>query len=222
MATFSETFNSLGNGVAISTSNSNFTTVQGTRTMVGDTSMSKSGAGSLSVSGTGTTSLFHDFTGVTTHYRRLYLYLKSAPGASTPMFAYQTAANADVLDVRITTARLLQGRNSSLVAQQTTSTAIPLNEWCRIELAAVSGTATLRLFTSTAVDAAVGSYTEQISWSYATTTIGETAIGGTVSTALSYNLDEVAASDTDWVGPLPPKVPPALTIAQRIRPLLVR
>lgn len=208
MAVFDEDFEGVPNGTAISTGNSDFTTVQGTRTMVGDTALSKEGTTSLKVDGNGNTSLFHEFTAVTTHYIRIYLYLRTAPGTNTPLFTCQTAANANVLDVRLTAGRLLQCRNSSLALQTTTSTAIPLNEWCRIELACVNGSATLRTFIGAAVDNAVGSFTEQETWSYATTSIAETNVGGSVTTTLAYNMDAVAASDSDWVGPL--AVPAAL------------
>lgn len=206
MPAFTEDFEGVANGVAVSGSNTSYNLVASSgasRTAVGDTSLAKLGGASLAIAGTGTTALYHDFNAnpITTHYRRIYIYPRSVPTASAYLWQFETPANAACFALRITTTGFLQALNSALSQQDLTSTALTLDSWTRVEIAAVEGIATARLYAGAEVDNPVNAFTEQMVWSYANTSIGEVVSGSFATTTHSINIDEEAASDTGWVGP---------------------
>lgn len=201
MSAFLETFEQSG-GTNFTASNTSYDSVSPT-TATADTVIKHVGTSSLKSAGTGELYLTHIFPSDTpAHYRRFYIYPRSTPSANAPLCYARTSGDALCYEIRLTTSRTIQIRNSSYALQATTTTALPLDEWSRVEIAHNNGTATVRVYTGGDLDAAAGSFTEEISGTYATTAVAKVTTGWTsAASTFNYNLDDAAGSDSDWVGP---------------------
>ena len=206
MSAITELFDGLADGVTVNESNTAFQTSTGAVDPTADTTRKYQGTGSVRFAPSATTSaLGHTFTGtVQAHYSRFYLRVETLPSATHTLHWRRDPGNtANPAEVRLTTTGALQLRNSSAVQVAITTTTIPTSQWVRVELATVSGTATVRLY----LDPASTTPTEEISGAYASLDLGRAGVGVQTSSTVTLNVDAYEGSDTGWVGPLPP--PPA-------------
>jgi hypothetical protein len=144
-------------------------------------------------------------------YFRGYYYLTAFPttNALIPMFV-QTAAAASCAQLQLTTAGKLRNLNAAAGPLGTAgAVSVALNQWIRIEWRVLASTtvgeAEWRLFNtadSTTADetqnntgAVLGADTDGIRFGVCTTPVP--------TTPFTVGVDNVAASSTDWIGPVP-------------------
>lgn len=208
MATiFSEAFTG-ANGVAISSSNTAFSSVINAPTF--STAVKKSGTASAYCN-TNSSYSYMEYThaSTTSGYWSFYVRPVSAPSANTVIFyvGNSSAAIDRIFQVTLNTnltLKLQQGSSATIVGSNTTGT-LPLNEWSRIDVAFASNTLYLDIYPGdTNCDANSG------------TAIAGNRVGGSVTTVSNTYLylgvgngttnqlyfDEFRADNTTLPGPI--------------------
>jgi hypothetical protein len=151
------------------------------------------------------------FGTLTDHYSRFYVYMTGYPPTNSSLAGWMTSALGSGIKgrIRIDSDGLLRITNAAATVLATAGSALPLNQWVRLEWHVVHdvsvGSVELRVY-STDPQAAVGSYDYALSASGANTGVDATGImfGWCLS---SINLpamwiDALAAAATGgWVGP---------------------
>lgn len=201
-------------GVAAENTTYDLVSIGGTGSAVGNSDHAIVGLRCLRGTGSHSLILSDIFPAViTTHKRRFYLKpisgtgLSPAPSANTAVaYARNELNDAFCFDVRVTTARTVQLRNSALIAQVTSTTALPIDVPSRLEVDAVNGTLTVRIYAGSAgTEAHHGSTaTETITATYATTGMGRFVVGATTLSTWDYALDADAGDDATNPGSAAP------------------
>lgn len=200
---FSEGFETGPDGASITTSNTGYTTVNGTRIFDSTTRI----AGSLSAKciGNGTTGSFlrHTFTGTTLRYFRRYMNVDAFPasGNTVTLCRVRTSGGTDVAQIVLISTGVLQIRNGATIVA-TTSTTLTLRSWFRVEWQLDNGTSTqnFRLFTGANANGTTA--TETLTGAFTGGTFDRCEEGGATNSYVgNIWIDEVVDDDATWPGP---------------------
>jgi hypothetical protein len=199
VSALTETFDGIANGVAITTSNTGFTFIDGAP--VADTALKMHGAASADMNITAAQAgLTHTFSStLSTHYVRLYVYMDSMPSANTKILTARNAGNtAQCWDCRVTNGGAVQIRNSSSSQIQISSTGVvSTGSWWRLEAGMASGSLEVRVYTTPeSTSPAV-----TLSGSFADTVASRIVAGTAASATWDFHVDSYKSSDSTWVGP---------------------
>lgn len=204
MSAITENFN-LADGTALTTANTAFNIAAAG---IASAAATFSGSAGCRLDATGAAlSLTHQYstTPVTAQYIRWRMRIGSAPGANRGVFALRTAANANILDVRVLSAGGLQLRNSASAETDRTTLVLAPNSWCRLEVDANAGNASCRVY----LNPDSNTPDDTLTGTYATTDIGRSVVGILSAATWLLDIDGYEGSDT----PLPaiPVVAPVFT-----------
>lgn len=192
---FSESFDG-PNGATLSTSNTAFTGAD--NPPVFSTSVKKSGTGSAYYNTTGLYGyMMRTFGATTARYWSFYLYLEAAPSANTPIFFVGTSqADVDrVFQVTLNTNRTVkvQQGSAAIIVGSSTTGALPLNQWSRLDVSYASGAVTCEMYPGDAnCDAPVGTATsgDQAGGAITITPVSHLHIGVGNATTNQFYIDE--------------------------------
>jgi hypothetical protein len=130
-------------------------------------------------------------------YARSYIYFQSTAG---PGYAYFVSGGTGSMTVVVSSAGKVQVLCSG-VTTLTSTTVLSANTWYRIEAQFTFGTGTsqavMRLYDAS------GTLLETLTTAATGTVTGATtlAFGSSGTTTVTYNMDNLAASDQGWIGP---------------------
>jgi hypothetical protein len=151
-------------------------------------------------------------------YARVYVYLTAYPGINTRLLGFVGSA-ATQCSVQIGTTGLLRLVSQNGTTIVTSTAAIPLNAWCRIEMDCTSNTGTTanlaaRMFSGANLETGTPDSGGTVTSSAQTTTaqvstarFGQTS--ATQTSAFAIWLDDIAFSDTAAPGPSGGAAPPS-------------
>lgn len=207
MALFSETFNALADDETISTSNTGFTSISGAGTADGDTGFAADGAASARLETTAAGDLIvmeADYGASDPSAFRMYFRPDAYPGGAegeTNIAEVRNPENGIAAMMEFTSGGNIAIKNSN-VRVATSTTALPVDDWTRIEwkLDFAGRIQRCRLFVGTNLHAT--SADEEIQGDYDSyDDPSRLQIGNVRDTApLTAWWDEVAV-DVDWIGP---------------------
>ena len=151
--------------------------------------------------------------GVSLLYERVYLWVESYPSEVMRFLTFETSPDVtppgeDVLALRMDPDGLLEVYNGAeFIDSNSTSSPLPTGEWVRLEAMydanqGEHGVSVLRLFSGDNVDGTEPDETVTVEHVASPTHAVTTAAFGVLNFVdVTYSLDAIEASDTDWVGP---------------------
>lgn len=199
-------FNGIADGALLTVGgggggNSGFSNVAGAPT--GSTSNPYEGNSCARFNATGAASnlTYTHASTISEHHARYYVRPDTMPSANVAFFSMRNSDNTGAaFDVRCTTAGLVQLRNSTGVQQAVSTNALPVGQWSRIEVDAVNGSATIRLYLGAAV--ASSTPTETLTAAYASTVMSRSQVGVLAAATWDVSLDAYEGNDLTQPGPL--------------------
>lgn len=200
-AVFSENFENGSNGANLTTSNTNFTSFQGTGSATFDNSVAALGAQSVKLVSTGSNfiNVIFDITpNQSVIYARSAIYLTSYT-TGTNLFAMSGVNAGNNASFLINTTGTISLRNgATLVAGPSTNT-VPLNTWFLVEWKIDNGASTQ---TGRFYNSLTGSPVETISGTYNQGVLSGFQIGVSTAVSVTYWQDLTSVAYDDWLGPL--------------------
>lgn len=202
---FDESFERGASGLNVSTSLTNFTSFIGASDILFDNDFVLNDDGALSMRVAPSTSAQRYgqivyASAPTMLYRRLYIYLPSAP-PFTFSFAAIVSGTTIRGDIRVTTNGSLIVRNGTTNVHQTPIGEIPAGEWVRVEwhIDPANGTQQALLYRGANLHGNVASYdTGPLTYSQGNITASRTGV--TTAATPVIHFDALKDSDTEWVG----------------------
>ena len=202
---FSEDFNSLGNGVTLTTGNTDFDNLfaSGSGTFTSSTSSTIHGTfGRFNTTTSSTDFARKQYSSTSSRFYRFYIRLSSLPAATATLFSLLDAPGTSTVSaLRMQTDGTILLRNG-VVTVDTSTTALNTNEWMRIELFynAAASTQTMRIYAGADVDSTTP--TETLTGAATNGATSYMQYGMITSQASqTYDLDEVESSTVTWLGP---------------------
>jgi hypothetical protein len=153
----------------------------------------------------------------TTFYARINLYLPSLPAATFRVAKFEGGSSALIGEVDITTAGKIVFRDAAGTTRYTSTSVIPTGQWVRIEVGitvgSTAGQAEIKLFDSVDSTAATEDATVT-SLNLSANGLNFSQIGSTtvLGSSVTFWLDDLAISDSGWVGAVNPTSPPPSTL----------
>jgi hypothetical protein len=145
----------------------------------------------------------------TTFYFRANLYLPSLPAVAFRVAKFEGGSNALIGELDINSSGKMQLRDATGTVQYTSTSAIPTGQWVRIEgkitVGASTGQVELKLFA--AVDSTTATEDDTItSLNLSANGLNFSQFGSatTTSSSVTFWLDDLAISDTAWLGAVNP------------------
>lgn len=201
---FTEFLQGDADGTAISSSNSAYTSTNGSPAFEQDPPGPLFGGGAILASGVQQLWIGTAYPQPASYYRRFYLYITASPSANVALLNTTNAAASTVSDVRITTSRTVQIRRPTTARAESTE-ALPIDQWVRFEVRYTSGSGVeVRAWWGANLHAPIGT-TPDLSVSNNSALYPDaeaTALGRTNSvTGITLYLAADAMDGATWVGP---------------------
>lgn len=205
--TFSAPFEG-ANGSAATTTNTNFTGITGTAPTF-STAFAKKGLSSMHFPN-GVMSRLELVRGsATTRYWSFYMYPTAQPTANTPIFFAGSALTAAGRTFQLTWNSAgtfkIQRDSTAIKIGSDTASAIPLNEWSRMDLSAVGGLISMAFYPGNAqCDNAVGTAASNnmASGQITPTALDAFFVGADTGSAGNYYMDALREDDSVIPGPI--------------------
>lgn len=205
--TFSAPFEGT-NGDTATTSNTNFTGIAGTAPSF-STAVFKDGQSSIHFPSGTMSRLEHTRGAATVRHWSFYMYPIAQPAANTPIFFAGSALNAAGRTFQLTWNASgtfkIQRDSTAIKIGSDTSSAIPLNEWSRMDLSAVDGLIAMAFYPGNAqCDKAVGTAdpSNMASGQIAVSALNAFFVGADTGSAGNYYMDALREDDSVIPGPL--------------------
>jgi len=202
---FAQDFNAFGNGTTLTTGNTGFDNLfsSGTGTFTSSTSSTIHGTfGRFSTTTSSTDFAREQYADTSSRFYRFYMRLSSLPAATATVFSLlDNAGTTTVGALRVQTDGTILLRNGA-VTVDTSTTALNINEWMRIELFynAAASVQTAKLYAGANVNSTTP--TETLTGAATNGATSYMNIGMVTSQASqTYDIDEVETSTVTWLGP---------------------
>lgn len=150
----------------------------------------------------GGNNLYRTVTARAITYRRFYFRLHVAPSGST-VIADIRSGSTTVANLQLSTTSLRMRNGTTVVG--TFSSALSLDTWYRLEhyVNMTAGTQSARIYSGSNLNAAAGTYDQQITGAVSTGTHDRIYVGTSSAIATGFEAfwDSTATATVDWVGP---------------------
>lgn len=142
-----------------------------------------------------------------TGYVRAYVWLTGLPSQNLSVIYVTDHGNAFLMRVRVRTDSTVDLLDSTGSVMVTTTATVAIGRWVRIEAkvvcSATVGQGQVRLYNAADSTTPTEDLTSTAAWNTGSTKPGQWRFGGVTNSAAAdvFWLDDVASSDTDWLGP---------------------
>jgi len=200
---FSEPFDTVPGGVAVSTANTVFdlVSISGSSAFVGATGTLKNNGARIDASAAGVSGRA-SWTAVTSNYHRLYLRLSSYPSANMGIMSIRSAVTVRA-NIQLSPSGIVRVRDG-LVLSASSTNVLPLNQWVRLEWFwdSAGGTQAVRIYIGANLHSP-STYTELVMASVSSGSADNSTVGVLDGITIpNFQIDEYAVDDGTWVGPV--------------------